>query len=253
MGKLKDMMLATDTPPLDVAKLLTDQVKDFNNWSPRSRQTAIGASEIGHPCSRRLGYKMLGVEPVNTDTDSWPAIVGTSVHKYLERAFSKHPDYATEVKVQLEPWTQGTADLVHLPSKTVIDHKVVGTTSLKTYRREGISPLYRVQLSMYAAGLNLAGIEIENIAVMFWSRSGMMRDAFAITEPYDETIVEQYLARFDAIKSLTEMGTDALSMLPTTPSNCIYCPYFFPLSSDTAMGCNGVATVDPTQPNQKER
>ena len=252
MGKLKDLT-TTDTPPLDLARLLINRVNDFNNWSPRSLQTTVGASEIGHPCTRRLGYKMLGVEPVNTDTDSWPAIVGTSVHKYLERVFGKDPDYMTEVKVTLEPWTKGTADLVHLPSKTVIDHKVVGATALKTYRRDGISPQYRVQLSMYAAGLRLAGIDIDNIAVMFWSRSGMMRDAFAVTEPYDEAIVEKYLARFDAIGSVIEIGTDALALLPTTPSNCLYCPYFFPLSSDTAMGCNGQKTVDPTQPNQIER
>ncbi len=242
--------MTTDTPPLDLAKLLIDHVKEYNNWSPRSLQTTIGASEIGHPCPRRLGYKMLSVEPVNTDSDSWPAIVGTSVHKYLERAFAKDPDYLTEIKVTLDPWTKGTADLVHLPSKTVIDHKVVGATALKTYRRDGIPSQYRVQLSMYAAGLRLAGYEIENIAVMCWSRSGMMRDAFAISETYDEKIVDEYLARYDAIKSVTEIGTDALALLPANPSNCLYCPYFFPLSSDTATGCNGVKTVDPTQPNK---
>lgn len=248
MGKLKDTT-TTDTPPLDLAKLLINRVNEFNNWSPRSLQTTIGASEIGHPCTRRLGYKMLAVEPVNTDSDSWPAIVGTSVHKYLERAFGKDPDYLTEVKISLEPWTKGTADLVHLPSKTVIDHKVVGATALKTYRREGVPIQYRVQLSMYAAGLRLAGYDIDNIAIMFWSRSGMMRDAFAITETYDEKIVEEYLARYDAIASLTEIGKDALELLPANPSNCLYCPYFFPLSSDTAMGCNGVKTP-LTQPNQ---
>lgn len=252
MGKLKDLT-CNDTPPFDVSRALIDQVKDYAAWSPRSQQTMIGASEIGTPCSRRLAYKLLGVEAVNTDTDSWPAIVGTSVHTYLERAFKKNPDYMTEVKVVLEPWTKGTADLVHLPSKTVIDHKVVGATALKTYRSKGMSDQYRVQLNMYALGLRLQDIEIDNIAIMFWSRSGMMRDAFSITEAYDEALVEQTFARFDAIKAMTEMGTSALPLIPTTPTHCVYCPFFFPLSSDATESCNGQKTVDPTQPNTIER
>jgi CRISPR/Cas system-associated exonuclease Cas4 (RecB family) len=249
VGAFKDTT-CEDTPPFDVARTLINHVKEYATWSPRSQQTMIGASEIGTPCSRRLAYKLLDVDPVNTDTDSWPAIVGTSVHYYLERAFKKDPDYMTEVKVTLEPWTKGTADLVHLPSKTVIDHKVVGATALKTYKTKGMSAQYRVQLNAYALGLRLMDIEIENIAVMFWSRSGMMRDAFSITEPYDEALVDQTLARFDAIKAMTAMGTSALPLIPTTPTHCMYCPYFFPLSSDATESCNGVKTVDPTQPTE---
>ena len=238
MGKFKDMT-TTDTPPFDVARTLINQVVEYSTWSPRSQQTMIGASEIGTPCSRKLAYKLLDVDPVNTDTDSWPAIVGTSVHYYLERAFKKHPDYMTEVKVTLEPWTKGTADLVHVPSKTVIDHKVVGSTALKNYKRNGMSQQYRVQLNTYALGLRLQGVEIENIAIMFWSRSGMMRDAFSITEPYDEKLVDETLARFDAIKEMTAMGVQALPLIPATPTHCVYCPYFFPLSSDLTESCNG--------------
>lgn len=238
MGKLKDT-ICEDTPPFDVATMLIKQVKHYSAWSPRSQQTMIGASEIGTPCSRRLAYKLLNVEAVNTDMDSWPAIVGTSVHTYLEKAFKKNPDYMTEVKVVLEPWTKGTADLVHLPSKTVIDHKVVGVTALKKYKSEGMSQQYRVQLNMYALGLRLQDIEIENVAIMFWSRSGMMRDAFSITEPYNENLVDEMLERFDAIKAMTELGTSALPLIPTTPNNCVYCPNFFPLSNDLTGSCNG--------------
>lgn len=252
MGKLKDE-LCQDTPPLDLAAMLVTRVKQHAAWSPRSRQTTIGISELGHPCARRLAYKTIGVDPINTDTDSWPAIVGTSVHSYLEKAFKKDPDYLTEVKVSLEPWTKGTADLVHLPSKTVIDHKVVGVTALKAAKLGGMTEQYRVQLNLYATGLRLAGVEIENIAIMFWSRSGMLRDAFAITEPYDEALVDRTLERYDAITAATQAGVQVLPLIPATPSNCIYCPYFFPLSNDMTESCNGVKTVDPTQPNKVER
>ena len=245
MDAFKDA-LTVEAPPFEVTRTLVNRVKEYASYSPRSRQTQIGVSEIGHPCARRLAYKTLGVEPTNTDHDSWPAIVGTSVHSYLERAFKKDPDYLTEVKVTLEPWTQGTADLVHLPSKTVIDHKVVGVTALKAAKTNGMSEQYRVQLNLYATGLRLAGTEIDNIAIMFWSRSGMFRDAFSITEPYDPDLVDRTLARFDAIKAATNAGTQVLPLIPATPSNCMYCPYFFPLSDNAAESCNGVKTVDPT-------
>ena len=249
MGALKDL-LAYDNPPFDVAEELVRHVKVFAQHSPRSRQTQIGASEIGHPCARRLAYKILGVEPTNTDLDSWAAIVGTSVHYYLERAFRQDPDYLTEVKVVLDPWTQGTADLVHIPSKTVIDHKVVGLTALKAAKANGISEQYRVQLNMYATGLRLAGVEIENISVMYWSRSGAMRDAFAITEPYDEALVDKSLKRYDAIQEVSAMGVQALPLIPATPSNCMWCPFFFPMSLDMTESCNGLEAVDPPQPKK---
>ena len=67
----------------------------------------------------------------------------------------------------------------------------------------------------------------------------MMRDAFSISEPYDETLVDEMFARFDAIKSMTELGTSALPLIPTTPTNCVYCPNFFPLSNDFTESCNG--------------
>jgi len=184
---------------------------------------------------------------VNTDSDPWPSMVGTGVHSYLESSFKGHPDFLTEVRITLEPWTKGTADLVHLPSKTVIDHKVVGLTSLKKAKREGMTHQQRVQLNLYATGLRLADIEIEQIAIMFWSRSGMMPDAFCVVEDYDEALVDQALARLDAITSVST-SVAMLPFIPATPTFCTYCPYFLPLSSDVTAGCNGVATVDPTQP-----
>ena len=102
-----------------------------------------------------------------------------------------------------------------------------------------MSHQYRVQLNTYALGLRLQNIEIDNIAIMFWSRSGMMRDAFSITEPYDEKLVDDTLARFDAIKEMTGIGTSALPLIPATPTHCVYCPYYLPLSTDLTVACNG--------------
>jgi len=52
---------------------------------PRSLQKRIGPSEIGTPCDRRIGYKLLGQEE-NPRGDAWKPTVGTAVHGWLEKA-----------------------------------------------------------------------------------------------------------------------------------------------------------------------
>ena len=52
---------------------------------PRSLQKRIGPSEIGTPCDRRIGYKLLGQDE-NPRGDAWKPTVGTAVHGWLEKA-----------------------------------------------------------------------------------------------------------------------------------------------------------------------
>ena len=46
---------------------------------PRSLQKRIGPSEVGTPCDRRIGYKLLG-HTENERGDAWKPTVGTAVH-----------------------------------------------------------------------------------------------------------------------------------------------------------------------------
>lgn len=51
----------------------------------RSLQQAIGASEIGTPCARRLGFQLAGIEKVNVESEApWRPTVGTAVHTWLQ-------------------------------------------------------------------------------------------------------------------------------------------------------------------------
>ena len=110
---------------------------------PRSLQKRIGPSEIGTPCDRRIGYKLLGQEE-NPRGDAWKPTVGTAVHGWLERAFDdvnltkvieklgrlgdNDLEWITEQSVTVGYLADGTAitgscDLYHRPTGTVIDHK----------------------------------------------------------------------------------------------------------------------------------
>lgn len=222
---------------------------------PRSLQRTLGPSEAGTACDRRLAYRLLGVEPCNTDSDPWAAIVGTSVHAWLDDAFDdrKKPEgerrWATSVRVNLDPWMRGTIDLYDTATRTVIDHKVVGAAALKRYRADGPSEQYRVQGHLYGFGLILAGYDVERVGIAFWSRSGGLKDAFYWSEPYDEQVVETCLARIDNLTTATgALGVAALPLLSTADAFCLYCPFHLPASTVIEDGCPGHAEAKTAAP-----
>lgn len=233
-------------------------VRDHETSRPRSMQTAIGPSEVGTTCARRLAYKMLSVPPVNTDSDPWAAIVGTSVHAWLDTAFADENDrlvargmearWHTSIRVDLPTYLSGTIDLYDAQTCSVIDHKVVGATAYKRYRKDGPSRQYVIQGHVYACGLRLAGYHVEDVGIAFWSRSGALKDSFYWSEPYDEQVVEDALARLDALRlTTTALGVAALPMIPTADAFCLYCPHYLPGVTEAEEACGGHVAV-PTQP-----
>ena len=215
---------------------------------PRSMQTTIGPSEVGTPCPRRLAYKILGTSPVNTDSDPWAAIVGTSVHAWLDTAFADENTrlgrqrWHTSIAVDLPTYLSGTIDLYDADTASVIDHKVVGATAYKRYRKDGPSRQYVIQGHVYACGLRLAGYHVEDVGIAFWSRSGALKDSFYWSEPYDEEVVEEALTRLDAIRSATTaLGSAALPLIGTADAFCAWCPYYLPGVTDVEEACPGHA------------
>lgn len=230
---------------------LRSVIRDYESSRPRSRQKDLGPSEAGNPCNRRLAYRLLGANPVNTDSDPWPAIIGTATHSWLEKAFTNDDAdrWETEVKVELPTYMRGTVDLVDKHTKTVIDHKVMGLTSLKRFKADGPSEQYRTQVHLYGCGLRLAGYDIDHVAIAAWSRSGALKDAHYWCEPYDEQRVEQALRRIDALREVTaSLGRDALPLIPTTDANCTWCPFYVPAVTDVTEGCPGHAEAKQTAP-----
>lgn len=221
-------------------------IKAHESSRPRSRQKAIGPSEAGTSCGRRLAYKMLGVEPCNTDSDPWAAIVGTSVHSWLGEAFSAENErlgverWLTDVRVQIGPDLSGSIDLYDKKLGCVVDFKVPGATSAKKSRNEGPSAQYIAQVNLYAAGLFAAGANVTTVALAFLPRSGMMRDFFTWSAPFDEGIVHDTLTRLDALRTTTTaLGLEALPLIPTADGPCMWCPFYLPGATETHEACGG--------------
>jgi cytochrome c5 len=63
-------------------------IRDEARGAARSQQVAIGPSELGQACERKLALGLLGAPAINDDRDDWTATVGTACHAWMEKAFA---------------------------------------------------------------------------------------------------------------------------------------------------------------------
>lgn len=240
---------------IDLQELSYDirsKISDSAANAPRSKQKHIGPSEVGTPCIRRIGYRLLEVEPVN-NPDNWLTTIGTAVHTwladaYLEENAKHHPArYLVEHRVEVADGLAGSVDLYDVERKLVMDWKVVGDNSLRKYRSQGPGDQYRTQVHLYGLGFKNKGYDVEHVAICFLPRGGSLRGLHIWSEPFNEEVARAALDRLSLAKEVTTVaGRQALPLLPATDAHCNYCPFFLPASTDLSTGCPGPS---PTQPN----
>jgi hypothetical protein len=234
---------------------------------PRSNQVALGPSEIGHPCARNIVQGLIGGKEhaVNPDSDPLPAYVGTAAHALFEGAvelanrWDKDNDdiaidaplrWISERKVSIRSDLSGTCDLFDTETGTVIDLKFPGTTAMTEYRRNGPSVLYETQAHLYGRGYINAGHQVNNVAVWFIPRAGLLSTSHLWMAPYDDKLVETTLQRLDSLLLLAdgmdlEHNPDLLQWVPTTPYKCTWCPYYdINNTSTNPWACKGDNTND---------
>ena len=228
---------------------------------PRSQQRAIGPSEVGEPCARKLGYKLLGV-PERPQQPAWKPTVGTATHAWLEGVFDAanlrgiaaledHERWMVETRLivaylpELEPlvgtpWLQGSCDLYDRVTGRVIDHKAVGTAALRRCRTKGPGETYRTQAHLYGLGWVLRGHPVTEVVVSFLPRDGQLSDAVWWSEPFDRAVAEQAVERLRGLAvTVSALGAAAPTVLPTAESYCTFCPFYKPNGDDLTVGCPG--------------
>lgn len=215
--------------------------------APRSRQSAIGPSEVGQACVRRTAYRLLNWGKTNTTSDPWAAINGTAVHAYLAEAFGADDasNWLVEHRVTIRRGLSGSVDLFDTDNGIVIDHKCVGATSMKRAKASGPSHQQLVQMNLYGLGLEAEGWKVNQIALAFYPFGGLLSQMHVWVGDYQPEIAHEALARLDSTKELLAMldveeHPDRWQLIPAEPSNlCSWCPYFKPFSDDLAQGCPG--------------
>ena len=125
-----------------LAEKITAVIQHRSANAPRSKQRAIGLSEIGEACVRKISYKLLDWPKTNTNSDPWPSISGTAIHSWLAEAFDDQYDgeenklYLVEHAVMINDELGGTVDLFDIQAGMVIDHKCVGATSMRSRKQQ---------------------------------------------------------------------------------------------------------------------
>ena len=224
--------------------LLKGQIMDMVKWaekqSPRSQQRAIGPSEVGTLCDRRIGYRLAEVPRCNTEFDPWPSIVGTSVHSWLDRAVTawmkahSSDAWQTESKLMIDQFVEGHADLYSHEHKSVIDYKTVGPDVMRKIRKDGPPLGYQIQTHVYGYGFEQQGQPVEKVCLVFLPRAGWLKDMFIWCAPYSREVAVTAMTRVQLIATqVLKLNTltypDKWNEVDAFPSNdCGFCPWYNP-------------------------
>jgi len=245
-------MLTTFVPPAgsgdaaagggvpEVRTALLSAINAAHRGSARSRQTAIGPSQYGHPCGRHLVYMASGWDRSGGFTDPWPSILGTAGHAWLDTALQganrRSPGaWITEQRVTVAPGLEGRGDAFHRPTGTMVDFKILGDTKFTELRKtppesnywtKGDGQQYFRQIQGYGQGFVNAGFVVNHVALAIFGRSKRLSDMYLITWPFDRAVVTETLGRLDAARTLAAAGVAPLAV-PARPSTgaCFFCPF----------------------------
>ena len=234
------------------SQLLKTKLIEMILWAdkqnPRSKQVKIGPSEIGDQCDRRIGYRIAQVPHCNTDFDPWPAIVGTAVHSWLDKAVQDwmvdqaDPAWSTETTLSMSEFVEGHSDLYSHAFQAVIDWKGAGPDVMRRVRKDGPPIGYMIQTHIYGYGFEQKGWPVKKVALAFLPRAGWLKDMYVWSVDYDRSVAQAALTRLYGIaRRLVSMDvlkqSHKWAEVEATPSNaCGFCPWYDP-------GRNGEADV----------
>jgi len=233
------------TPKQEIYLELIAAIRKASTFAPRSQQVAIGASEIGVECIRRLSYKMLNKPKVNDSSEVWPAAVGTAIHAHLANIFEKDENYQVEERVQIADGIYGSIDLYDKQRGIVLDWKTTGTSGLEKRKRSGGSAQHITQVQLYGLGKENQGAPVSYVGLVYLPTSGSIADMVIDLHPYNREAALAALSRIDDIQTMlstidVENNPQMWEQIPAAPDRlCMYCPYFKPYSEDYATGCPG--------------
>jgi hypothetical protein len=257
MGAAPSRWPAGNTPwAARYAAELRGVVTDRARNSARNLQRALGPSELGSACDRQVVGKLAGEPVTNHVVDPWPSIVGTAVHAWLAEAFTAAnagldlPRWLAEQRVHPHPDHPGTADLYDAQELAVVDHKVLGQTSMaKVQSAAGPSLKYVVQLVLYGKGYRVLGLPVTRVVLAAYPRTAATLDGLYVWEratgPEDDLLIEEIFRLTARRKQAAERvvnGLTSITDIPTAPDDdeCFFCPFYRPQSKhDGGPGCPG--------------
>ena len=230
--------------------------------APRSLQHHLGPSQLGSQCDRQVVGLFTATPATNHVSDPWPSVVGTAVHAWLAQAFSDDNKrsgirWVTEQKVAPHPLYPGTADLYDAVEKAVLDHKILGPTTMAKVKSDyGPPQRYVVQLLLYALGYINLGLPVKRVALVAYPRTASSLDGMYVWDheitAQDITMVQEVLARTALRRQIAEevlAGRMRIDQVPMHPDDdlCYFCPFYRPAAIRDGMGCPGAVVHEPVR------
>jgi hypothetical protein len=244
--------------------LLVDTIRDAANNDARSLQTAMGPSEMGVACDRRLLYRLLEVAQVN-HPDPHASVLGRAVHAWLADAFTQAnrgktpPEWLIEQTLDVMEWLDGSlsgsGDLFHVPTRTVLDWKLLGPSSYHEIHMGRPSVEYVTQLQGYGVGFLRRGLAPLSVGVVAIPRSAVNKRPARLDDirmwraPFDPLYAGKAIARVGELRGRAKtFGLEVLGEATTADSHCNWCPWFKAGATDLTVACPGhnPPTVDAT-------
>lgn len=236
--------MQVDAHALVLGEALRDRIVTFTATEPRSLQAAIGFSELGHACDRRLAYRA-SAAPVVHRPDPLAALCGTGLHRELADGFARLDEHVGRFLIEQRCTYRGipgTVDLYDRRLKTVVDWKTSTVRNIARIRREGPSQAQRIQIHGYGAALSEAGYDVAHVALVWLPRDGSLEDMFVHREPYDQAVIDDAIDRLAALE-----GTPPAQTTTAVSPLCKWCPFYDPISTDPNRSCRGTGENNQTQ------
>lgn len=229
---------ALDPHALVLGEALKDRVHTLSATAPRSQQAALGFSEVGQPCDRRLSHRLAGT-PVVHRPDPLPALFGTGLHQVLAEGFARLERWAQVGRYALERSVTyrgitGSCDGYDRRLRTTFDWKTTTLRSISRIRREGPPTASVIQVNGYAAGLIAAGETVDAVALVYLPRDGALEEMYVWRGPFERPVIDAAIDRVDALR-----GTDPAQVPASTSPLCGWCPFYRRDHTDLATGCPG--------------
>lgn len=176
-------------------EILVNALTAVDDARPRSQQTAIGVSSLGD-CKRKVWHMIQGTEPTNPNVRRLPAILGTAIHDYIERAIDNPDRFLLEHRVEIDGFPPATIDLFDKETGTVVDWKTIKLKDVDYFP----NTQKRWQVQTYAHLMALAGYKVNSVVLIGIPRDGTEDDIVEHVEPYDPTIAAQALGWLDQLQ-----------------------------------------------------
>jgi hypothetical protein len=216
---------------------LTEVILNASRNSARSKQVGLGCSEVGQECDLKLAYRMADMPHVHNGGDPWPAIVGTSIHAWMEQAVNDFQGihgtrrWLTELEVFPSLIVAGHTDLYDSETFTVLDYKFPSPDNLKKMRTAGPSIQYVTQVQLYGLGHENAGRPVKRVGLVALGRQGWLKDMWVWTTEYDREVALAAIKRIHTIGAkMIELGlpeSGAWQDIERSPTRlCSWCNYW---------------------------